>query len=49
MTEEVEDALVEAHLPAARAWMLATLVRIAEVSAHGNLEELSYTPQALED
>src|SRR5204863_4037192 len=49
LTEEVEDALAEAHLPAARAWMLATLIRFAEVSAHGNLEELGYTPQALED
>src|SRR5207302_2275949 len=47
--EEVEDALAEAHLPAARAWMLATLVRFAEVSPHGNLEELGYTPRALEE
>src|SRR5260221_14580620 len=49
LAEEIEDALAEAHLPAARAWMLATLVRFAEVSAHGNLDELGYTPQALEE
>jgi Rad3-related DNA helicase len=29
--------------------MLATLVRFAEMSAHGNLEELGYTPRALEE
>ena len=49
LAEEVEDALAEAHLPAGRAWMLATLARFAEVSAHGNLEELGYTSQALEE
>src|SRR5258708_1404519 len=49
LAEEVEDALAETHPPAARAWMLATLVRFAEVSAHGNLEELGYTPRSLED
>jgi ATP-dependent DNA helicase RecQ len=49
LAEEVEDALAETHLPPARAWMLATLVRFAEVSAHGNLEELGYTPRSLED
>jgi ATP-dependent DNA helicase RecQ len=49
LAEEVEDALAETRLPAARAWMLATLVRFAEVSAHGNLEELGYTPRSLED
>ena len=49
LAEEVEDALAETRLPAARAWMLATLVRFAEVSAHGNLEELGYTPRALEE
>jgi len=49
LAEEVEDALAEMHLPAARAWMLATLVRFAEVSAHGNLEELGYTPRSLEE
>jgi ATP-dependent DNA helicase RecQ len=49
LTEEIEDALAETHLPAARAWMLATLIRFAEVSAHGNLEELGYTPRALDE
>jgi len=49
LAEEVEDALAETHLPAARAWMLATLVRFAEISAYGNLEELGYTPRSLED
>jgi ATP-dependent DNA helicase RecQ len=49
LAEEVEDALTETHLPAARAWMLATLVRFAEASQHGNLEELGYTPRALEE
>src|SRR5258708_975584 len=49
LAEEIEDALAETHLPAARAWMLATLVRFAEVSAHGNLEELGYTPRSLEE
>src|SRR5437588_892902 len=49
LAEEVEDALAEAQLPAARAWMLAILVRFAEVSPHGNLEELGYSPRALED
>jgi ATP-dependent DNA helicase RecQ len=49
LAEEVEDALAEDSLPAARAWTLATLVRFAEASAHGNLEELGYIPQALDD
>ena len=49
LAEEVEEGLAEAQLPAARAWMLATLVRFAEVSTHGNLEELGYTPRALEE
>jgi len=49
LAEEVEDALAGAQLPAALAWMLATLVRFAEISPHGNLEELGYTPRALEE
>ena len=58
LAEEVEDALGEPgehgevekqQLPAARAWTLATLVRFAEASSHGNLEELGYTPRALEE
>ncbi len=48
LAEEVEDALAEATLPAARAWMLATLVRFAASSTHGNLEELGVIPQALD-
>src|SRR5207245_6875395 len=48
LAEEVEDALAETHLTAARAWMLAMLVRFAEMSTHGNLEELGYLPQSLE-
>jgi ATP-dependent DNA helicase RecQ len=49
LAEEIEDALSEARLPKARAWTLATLVRFAEGSANGNLEELGYAPQALEE
>lgn len=49
LAEEVEDALSENRLPAARAWALALLVRFAEASVHGNLEELGYIPQALDD
>jgi DNA polymerase III epsilon subunit-like protein len=49
LTEEIEDALAETHLAVARAWMLATLVRFAEVSNHGNLEELGYTPRSLDE
>ncbi len=49
LAEEVEDALVDTHLPAVRAWMLAALVRFAEKSFNGNLEDLGYLPQALED
>ncbi len=49
LAEEIEDALTDETLPAARAWMLAALVRFAATSAHGNLDELGMTPQALED
>ena len=49
LTEEVEDALSENRLPPARAWALALLVRFAEASVHGNLEELGYIPQSLDD
>ena len=49
LAEELEDALAETHLPLTRAWTLAMLVRFAEGSAHGNLEELGYAPQALEE
>jgi ATP-dependent DNA helicase RecQ len=49
LAEEVEDALAEDHLPPARAWALAALVSFAEASTHGNLEELGYLPQALDD
>ncbi len=49
LAEEIEDAFAEETLPAPRAWMLATLVRFAATSAHGNLDELGYTPQALEE
>jgi ATP-dependent DNA helicase RecQ len=48
LAEEIEDAFAEAHLPTHRAWMLATLVRFAASSAHGNLEELGVIPQALD-
>jgi ATP-dependent DNA helicase RecQ len=49
LAEEVEDALAEASLPVARAWMLGALVRFAEASADGNLEILGYIPQTLDD
>ncbi len=49
LAEEVEDALAEEHLPPSRAWMLAALVRFSETSAHGNLEELGYTPQGIDE
>jgi len=49
LAEEVEDALGEAQLPPARAWLLAALVRFAECSAHGNLEELGYIPLSLDE
>jgi ATP-dependent DNA helicase RecQ len=49
LAEEIEDALSEAHLTRKRAWTLAMLVRFAEGSANGNLEELGYAPQALEE
>jgi ATP-dependent DNA helicase RecQ len=49
LAEEIEDALTDEMLPASRAWMLAALVRFAATSAHGNLDELGMTPQALED
>ncbi len=49
LAEELEDALAEHHLSPARAWALATLVRFAAASAHGNLEELGYIPQALDE
>lgn len=49
LVDEVEDALAETRLPPARAWALALLVRFAEASTHGNLEELGYIPQSLDD
>jgi ATP-dependent DNA helicase RecQ len=49
LAEEIEEAFAEETLPAPRAWMLAMLVRFAASSAHGNLDELGVTPQALED
>src|SRR5207248_998964 len=49
LAEEVEDALTESRLPPARARTLAMLVRFAEASAHGNLEELGYLPQSLDE
>jgi ATP-dependent DNA helicase RecQ len=49
LAEEVEDALTEDRLSPARAWMLGLLIRFAETSAHGNLEELGYLPQGLDD
>lgn len=49
LAEEIEDALAEERLPPARAWTLATLVRFAEASQHGNLEELGIAPAALEE
>jgi ATP-dependent DNA helicase RecQ len=49
LAEELEDALAEDTLLAARAWMLALLVRFAESSRHGNLEELGYIPRALDE
>lgn len=48
LAEEVEDALAENSLPPYRAWMLATLIRFAATSEHGNLEELGIIPQALD-
>jgi hypothetical protein len=49
LAEEVEDALAEERLPPSRAWLLAALVRFAECSAHGNLEELGYIPLSLDE
>src|SRR5215831_2924667 len=49
LAEEIEDALAESRLPPVRAWALALLVRFAEASTHGNLEELGYLPQSLDD
>ena len=49
LAEEVEDALAESSLPAARAWMLGALVRFAEASPDGVLEALGYTPRALDE
>jgi ATP-dependent DNA helicase RecQ len=49
LAEEIEDALSESRLPPARAWLLGTLVRFAERSAHGNLEELGYIPLSLDE
>lgn len=49
LAEELEDALADARLSPARAWMLATLVRFAEQSTHGNLEELGIIPRSLDE
>ena len=49
LAEEVEDALADTHLSLARAWLLAMLVRFAETSSNGNLEDLGYLPKALEE
>jgi RecQ family ATP-dependent DNA helicase len=49
LAEEIEDALADTHLSLARAWILATLVRFAETSTNGTLEELGYLPQALDE
>jgi RecQ family ATP-dependent DNA helicase len=49
LAEEIEDAFADETLPAPRAWMLATLVRFAATSAHGNLDELGMTTQALDE
>jgi len=49
LAEEIEEAFSEETLSAPRAWMLATLVRFAAASRHGNLDELGVTPQALDD
>lgn len=49
LAEEIEDAWGEDRITRPRAWMLATLVRFAERSVHGNLEEMGYTPQSLDD
>ena len=49
LAEELEDALNETRLPAYRAWMLATLVRFAAKSMHGNLEEISQIPLTLDE
>jgi ATP-dependent DNA helicase RecQ len=49
LAEELEDALAEAHLPPARAWMLAALARFAAQSAHGTLDELGFIPRGLDD
>ncbi len=49
LAEEIEEAFSEETLSVPRAWMLATLVRFAATSRHGNLDELGVTPQALDD
>lgn len=49
LVEEFDDALSEEALAPARAWILAALVRFAEASAHGNLDELGYIPAALDE
>lgn len=48
LAEELEEALNEERLSAARAWMLATLIRFASTSAQGNLDELGVIPQTLD-
>ncbi len=49
LAEELEDALAEPFLSPARAWMLAALVRFAEQSAHGTLDELGSIPRGLDE
>ena len=49
LAEEVEDALADTHLSLVRAWTLAMLIRFAEISTNGNLEDLGILPRALEE
>jgi ATP-dependent DNA helicase DinG len=49
LAEELEDAFEEESLPAPQAWLLAALVRFAEASHSGNLVELGYIPQSLDE
>ena len=49
LAEEVEDAWAESAALRAHGPGCWPLLRFAEVSAHGNLEELGYTPRPLDE
>lgn len=49
LAEELESALDDERIPRASAWLLALLVRFAEVSDSGNLESVEYTVRSLDE